>query len=408
VGSHAGVSSTTFYEVFEASEACLLAAYETAAERVFGCAHPVAVGEHDWSERAGAALAALLVGLASDPDAGRLLFVEGLSGGRRIGQARKGVAQEFERRVQAFLDSPPTDEGTLDIPAIAVMGALRNIVCRHLRTHSEERLPSMAADGVAWLESYGRQSGAGRWSASERALLPVTKRPAPGRLPRSQRERILQGAAEVTMAKGYANATVRDMIAQAGASREVFDTHFAGKQHVFLEAQQDATKELLDACALAYFSAATWPERVWRCLGTLLRVIAANPALSHLRLVACYTAGPGAIRRAEEITRSFSFFLEEGYGNRSQNRELPRLYSEAISGAIFEILQRQVALGECTELPRRLPQLSYIALAPFMGAEEAVRLIEELSARELAGHQRRGAAVPSGRLDPMAWSPGLG
>jgi hypothetical protein len=35
----------------------------------------------------------------------------------------------------------------------------------------------------------------------------------------------------------------------------------------------------------------------------------------------------------------------------------------------------------------RLPTLSYIALAPFTGADEAIALVEELKARELAGER---------------------
>jgi len=403
VSAHAGVSSATFYEQFEDKEDCLLAAYLTAAERVLGQMPPVAVGEGDWSEAAHAALDRLLSALQSDPDSGRVLFVEGLAGGERIREESKRVMGEFERRVQGFLDSTPKDGDTLDIPATAVMGALRNIVSRHLRTHAEDRLPSLVEDGLAWVESYAVPAAGARWSTGPHALLAVApaqelgaRARVPGRLPRgrhrlppgvvarSQRERIIYGTAEVMMAKGYANATVADIVARAGISRDVFYEHFTDKQHAFLEAQQHPTQYILDTCAAAYFSAEDWPERMWNHLGTLLGLIAANPVISHLRLVECYAAGPAAIRRAEEITRSFTFFLEEGYAYRPQAQELPRLCSEAIACAIFEVVQRHVASGDAAELPRKLPQIVYIAIAPFMGPEEAIRLVEKLSARQLS------------------------
>ena len=59
-------------------------------------------------------------------------------------------------------------------------------------------------------------------------------------------------------------------------------------------------------------------------LEVLLAMIAENPAISHLRLVECYAAGPEAIRRAEEITRSFTIFYEEGYRYRPQAQALPQ------------------------------------------------------------------------------------
>jgi AcrR family transcriptional regulator len=398
VTARAGVSTATFYEQFEDKEDCLLAAYRTVAERVFGNVRPVA-GDGDWSEAARVALAPLLGALQSDPDAGRVLFVEGLAGGRRIREQRKSVLGEFERRVQAFLDSPPKGGNTLDIPVTAVMGALRNIVSSHLRTHAEDRLPLLVDDALAWLETYAIPAGQTHWSTGPNALLPAAsgqepdaRAREPSRLPRgrhrlpagvvarSQRERILHATAEVMMAKGYANATVADIVAQAAVSRDVFYEHFNGKQHAFLEAQQHPTQYILDACASAYFSAQEWPERVWKGLRTLLGLIVANPALSHLRLVECYAAGPAAIRRAEEITRSFTFFLEEGYSYRPQANGLPRLYSEAIVGAIFEIIQRGVAHGEAAQLPRQLPQIAYIAITPFTGHQQAIRLLEQLGA----------------------------
>jgi hypothetical protein len=82
------------------------------------------------------------------------------------------------------------------------------------------------------------------------------------------------------------------------------------------------------------------------------------------------------VRRAEEITRSFTIFLEEGYRQRPEASELPRLCSQATAGAIFEIIQRDVAAGATAQLPRRLPQLVYVAIAPFLGPAAAIEQIE--------------------------------
>ena len=127
-----------------------------------------------------------------------------------------------------------------------------------------------------------------------------------------------------------------------------------------------------------------WPERIWRAFSALLEMVVANPALSHLRLVECYSAGPDAIRRAEEITRSFTIFLEEGYGYQPEARELPHLCSQAIAGAVFEVIQRHVARGDGAGLALRLPELTYIATAPFMGPENAIARISELRSAHTA------------------------
>ena len=376
VSAQAGVSRATFYEQFEDKEDCLLAAYRTAAERLIAQALPVTSGG-DWAHGAANTLRQLADALRREPDAGRLLFVERLAGGVRARDTRRIVINAFEQAVQDFIDSTPQGAETLDVPPTALVGALRSIVARYLRTHGEDELPALADDGIMWVRSYAVAPGRKHWSTSPDALLPEAREPEearsarrrPSRLPRgrhglpagviarSQRTRIIYGTAEVMLEKGYENATVTDIVSAAGVSREVFYEHFSDKQNAFLEAQQHPTQHILDACATAYFSARDWPERVWNTFGALLAMIAANPAISHLRLVECYAAGPEAIRRAEEITRSFTIFLEEGYGYTPQTRELPRLFSHAIAGGIFEVIQRHVARGDSAGLLRHLPQL---------------------------------------------------
>jgi AcrR family transcriptional regulator len=399
--SYAGVSSVSFYEQFRSKEDCFLAAYRQCAERIFGQI-PAAVAGGDFSQAPRLALGELFKGLERDPGAGRLLFIEALGAGPAIREARGRVLLEFERGAEEALSRTPEDGNRIDVPLMAVIGALRHIISRHLRTHSEDQLPGLLEDGLAWLSSYAVPGGEPRWSTSPAALLgaPPEHSPAawaPETLPagthglpagviaRSQRTRLIFATAEVMMAKGYQSAKVTDIVAAARVRRDVFYRCFAGKEEAFLEAQQHPTQYILDRCTRAYFSVDEWPQRLWKGLGMLVRLIAENPAISHLRLVECYAAGPAAIRRAEEITRSFTIFLEEGYRYRAESASVPRLASQAITGAIFEIVQRQVERGEFGTLHSHLPQIVYIALAPFTGAQEAIELVEEMKARHVVG-----------------------
>jgi AcrR family transcriptional regulator len=398
VSSHAGVSSATFYEQFEDKEDCLLAAYRAVAERVLGRMR--LVGGRDWSAAARGALGELLGALRSDADAGRLLFVEARAAGPRVRRERERALEQFEQRMEARIQAARSDGETLDIPAGALVGAVRSIALRHLRTHTEDELPLRVEDLLTWIGSYAIPGGGERWSIGSCSRLPIAPglapappAEAPARLPRgrhglppnvvarSQRTRIIYGTAEVMMAKGYANCTVADIVAAAGVARDVFYAHFDDKLHAFLEAQRFSTQEVLDACAASYFSAEDWPERIWNGLHTLIALIITYPALSHLRLVECYAAGPDALSRTEDITRSFTVFLEEGYRCSPESRALPRICSQAIAGAVFETIYRHIAHGDVTALARQLPLLAYIALAPFTGPVEAIALVTRMSNR---------------------------
>jgi AcrR family transcriptional regulator len=398
--SHAGVSPVTFYERFEGKEECFLAAYRHCGERMFARMRALAADAHDWSALARLALDELLRGLQRDPDAGRLLFIEALGGGPLIRAERDRVLLEFERAAEGVLARTPQAAQTVDVPPMAVIGALRHVISGHLRTNAEDQLPSLLDDGLSWLSGYALPGASARWSTSPAALLehppqsqpPAAWAPEPlppgtsglsaGVIARSQRTRLINAIAEVSMAKGWANTKIADIVTAARVGRPVFYEHFADKEDGFLEAQQHPTQHILDRCAQAYFSAEEWPERIWRCLRTLTGLIVENPAISHLRLVECYAAGPKAIRRAEEITRSFTIFFEEGYRYRADAASLPRLCSQAVTGAIFEIIQRDVADHQLTRLATRLPQLTYLAIAPYTGAQHAITLVEEIKARE--------------------------
>ena len=276
VSSHARVSSATFYELFDGKEDCLLAAYQSVAERLVERIRerlPAVLGS-DWRVILHAALDSLLSAVREDPDGARLLFVEAAAGGELIDRERKRVLGVFEGLAQAILnDTSETDE-PVDLPATAFVGALRSIISRRLRTNAADQLPSMTDDMIAWIASYAIPPGASSWSTGPTRCFPQRARQAPKRacaraaacpgagtgcragvVARSQRTRIIYATAEVTMAKGYASTTVADIVAKAGVARDVFYEHFTDKQHAFLEAQQHPTQHIIDACASAYFSA---------------------------------------------------------------------------------------------------------------------------------------------------------
>ena len=408
ITGQAGVSSATFYELFSDKEDCALAAFRTSTRCVLERMRPIEADSlesfEQWREQATAALGRMIDAVCSDTAAAWLLFVESLAGGPRVREERRAVTSVFQERAERFLFSPAPVGVTLDLPAIAMIGGIRTIVSRHLRASAEDQLPDLLEDLVGWLGSYAVPAGRLPWSTGPRARLRsgLAAAPAPSpprRLPRgrhglppsvvarSHRTRIIHATAEVTLAKGYTEATIADIVAAAGVARQVFYEHFTDKQNAFLEAQQYPTQHIFECCAAAYFAPAGWPERVWSGLKALLDLVVVNPALSHLRLVECYAAGPAAIRRAEDVTRSFTIFFEEGFAVRPEATQLPRTVSQAIAGAVFEVIQRYAAAGEIELLPALLPQLAYIVIAPFTGAEQAIELLDELILAERDGRE---------------------
>jgi len=310
----------------------------------------------------------------------------------------------FVERAEEFLERPRgADELTLDVPPLALLGGVCTVVRSYLEEHRADQLPGAGEGLLAWVRSYAIPASGERWSAgcastlrapasSASAELQRTAISRPGRLARrhalaagavarNQRRRIMWALAEQSAEKGYRELTVSDLVSAAGVARDVFYAHFSDKLDVLLATREEIARELIATCSKAFYGPSSWPERVYEGLRTLTGLIAAQPDLARLVLVESFAAGRLAVRESVEALRVAPIFLEEGYHQRPQAARLPRLCSQAITGAIFELIYQQVAYGDARELPRRLPRLAYVAVAPFTGPAEATRLIEGFMAQ---------------------------
>jgi AcrR family transcriptional regulator len=401
VSSKAGVSHATFYEQFADKDECFAAAYLDAAERILGQMRNTSRTVKRPAAKT-AALGYLLQAIAEDPAAGWLVFVEGLANRAQIPGERERLMDAYEGAVEEYLSGARDNEMLLDVPAISLVGAVRAIVSRRLRVGAADQLPLLLEDLESWIESYATPAGHGRWSTSPAAILPFTPlagqgvgempsatKPtllpkgrhglSPAVVARNHRERIMYATAEVLDAKGYAEMTVADIVSAARVARDVFYQHFSDKQDAFLAAQQHNLYENLAVGAIRFFEGPAWPERMWNVLESITSFVAQQPLVANLRYVEPYAAGPEAIQRMDDATLNFTFFIAEGYGQREQARQLPHLASEAIAGATFEKIRNEIAHGRATELPRLLPQLTYVVIAPFTGPAEAVKEIERIA-----------------------------
>ena len=140
----AGVSRRTFYDLFADREACFLAAFELASERLARTVIPVYRREGRWCERIRAALGLLLESLDREPLLAWLCIVETLKGDNRVLRRRGEVIDALVRAV---------DEGRSEMKGIpspltaesVVGGALSILHDRLLR----EQIGSDGAPGDA-------------------------------------------------------------------------------------------------------------------------------------------------------------------------------------------------------------------------------------------------------------------
>ncbi len=142
----AGISRTTFYELFDDKEACFLAAYDGAVDAIVRRIAVAYEAEEGWPNRARAGLAALLAALAEEPAVARLALVD-------VGAAGPAAQRRYRAALQRL--TPFFDEGRdfapggRNLPANTsrmAIGAVAGLIADELAEERAEDLPKLLSD----------------------------------------------------------------------------------------------------------------------------------------------------------------------------------------------------------------------------------------------------------------------
>ncbi|HEX6753910.1 MAG TPA: helix-turn-helix domain-containing protein [Solirubrobacterales bacterium] len=200
-----------------------------------------------------------------------------------------------------------------------------------------------------------------------------TSPPAGRRLPaaaRNQREEILAATILVVGRKSYREATVEEVIAEAGIDRATFDEQFAGKQDCFLAAYDMAVERLFAEVDGNCDQRKNWLDRVREGLAAIVDLFVLEPELARIAVVEATTAGAEARRRHWHAISRFTQFLVEGHGF-ANGRELPASISLMSAGAVSGLIFEELLAGRPAELPALLPDLLFAVLVPYIGPRAA-------------------------------------
>jgi len=144
----AGVSRTTFYELFDDKEDCFLAAYDNAVDALVRRVAAAYEAGGAWPERAAAGLAALLDALAEEPALARLALVD-------IGAAGPAAQRRYRAAVQRltplFEDGRDYAPGGRGLPANTsrmAIGGVTGLLADELVAGRAEQLPGLLSDVI--------------------------------------------------------------------------------------------------------------------------------------------------------------------------------------------------------------------------------------------------------------------
>jgi hypothetical protein len=131
--------------------------------------------------------------------------------------------------------------------------------------------------------------------------------------------------------------------------------------------------ELLRVTADDGLATPDWPRAVRRAIGELMLYLAERPHYASTIASEAFAAGADAVERNLELAKALATLLTEG----APGESVGRLTVEVVGGAIWHTVRCQVASGRTQLLPAVSDYLSYVVLAPFIGAEAAVEVVTE-------------------------------
>jgi AcrR family transcriptional regulator len=175
----------------------------------------------------------------------------------------------------------------------------------------------------------------------------------------SQRGRILQAVAEAVAERGFAQATVADIIARAGVSRETFYEQFSDKEDCFLAALDAGADGLIALLDLAGGGDVGPRQKLERILDTYFAALAQSPVLAKAYLIDAFGAGPRATERRIALQERFVDLVADTL---SLTGEDDRFACEAFVAALSSMATARVGAGRADELPQlREPIIGLIA-----------------------------------------------
>jgi AcrR family transcriptional regulator len=191
----------------------------------------------------------------------------------------------------------------------------------------------------------------------------------------NQRERLIAGVTTCVYEHGYSETTVEQIIVRAGMSKADFYKSFGDKEEVFLAAYDDAVERIREVVLLACAREDDWGEGVCAAIAALLAHMASKPAAADLVFVEGLNAGRDFHERYQQAIRRFAPYLRDRAPVAVGGSQLPEATAEVVIGGIASLLGRHILNGEGERLEEFFPEIAEFALAPYVGLDEARRII---------------------------------
>lgn len=195
--------------------------------------------------------------------------------------------------------------------------------------------------------------------------------PGPHRLPRelvreNQRQRILLAALEVFADRGFAAATVEDLIRAAHVSRATFYEIFADKEACFADLYDEVVTRLWNQVAGAVSEVQEWPARVRLGVEKTVRLLAEDPRLALICAIEAPAGAPQVRARHDQRVEDLCAILRLGRLESPQGEDLPEILETALASGTIYVVGRSIVFERGAGAEDLIAELPDLLLLPYL------------------------------------------
>jgi AcrR family transcriptional regulator len=359
--ARSGVDRPAFERHFSDVQDCLDRIWEEMTDAHVSLVRAAAASEPSWRDGLRAAAYAALRFHQEDEVRARFFLVESLATGE-FAQARRDVM------MSAFVDLIDSARQELDDPASvprseaeAVMGAIYEATVSGMGGRGIDALPELVPQ-LMYLAVLPYQGA----EAAREEL-----RRGPEDLASYRRQSVRAALISLVAERGYPAVDLDAVLEQASVSREDFLLHYSGLQDCLDRIWEEMTAEFMAGLRDAFAGGGPWRDRLRRAAYYTLGYFREDATRTVFFMVGTLAAGDLATARRDRMIGLGVELIDGGRDELADPDAVPRAEAEAITGGIYEAIVSHVNNEPLETLDELVPQLMYLAVLPYQGAEAA-------------------------------------
>lgn len=199
-------------------------------------------------------------------------------------------------------------------------------------------------------------------------------RPLPSPVVDATWERIRGAVVDLVLERGYPQVGVAAICERAGVSRKQFDRRFHDAQDC-CDRVYEANIADFDAVVMdAYSDEASWRDGLRAAAYAAAGYLAEHPRETRYGEIQMREGGPMAQAARDRYLQRIVELVDAGRQELDDPDSMGRGVAESVIGSIYVFLLKELGESHATRLAfKRVPDLMYLAVRPYLGHEVALR-----------------------------------